>query len=361
MKTIEIKNVHVFDGLKLSELKSVVIENGAISSKLEGEIEYDGQGGTLLPGLFDCHTHVEKITELQQAAHYGVTTMLDLAAPSKEIFDSLINLKDLPTLKGCYLPAMAEGAHIVKRMGFPESSMVINEEDAERFVIEQILNGAYVIKIRIDDPKTSKDATLTPEIIKAIVDASHKYNKLAFAHVTTIDTFKIAIEAGIDVLNHTPLNAALPKELITQIKEKNIVTIPTMIMMKGIESNLKNSLAAKFLDFHNVVISVKALKEANAIIIAGTDANDSVGTVNAVKHGESLHTELELLVSTGLTPLEALQSATAIPAELFGFEDRGAIEVGKRADLVLVEGNPLEDISMTKNIKAVWINGVQVR
>ncbi len=71
--------------------------------------------------------------------------------------------------------------------------------------------------------------------------------------------------------------------------------------------------------------------------------------------------ELRLLVEAGLTPVEALRSATVVPAEFFGFTDRGVIEAGRRADLLLTDGDPTQDIAATRAIRGVWAAGVKVR
>jgi imidazolonepropionase-like amidohydrolase len=80
----------------------------------------------------------------------------------------------------------------------------------------------------------------------------------------------------------------------------------------------------------------------------------------AISHGISLHHELELLVDAGLSTLDALRAATSRPAHYFGLADRGLIEPGRRADLVLIEGNPLQDITATKSIRRIWCAGVEV-
>jgi imidazolonepropionase-like amidohydrolase len=93
-------------------------------------------------------------------------------------------------------------------------------------------------------------------------------------------------------------------------------------------------------------------------ILTGTDANQSL--IAAVKHGEALHRKLELLVDAGLSNEEALRAATILAAEWFRLGNRGAIAVGKRADMVLVGGNPVDDIADTKHVKRVWIVGEEV-
>jgi dihydroorotase-like cyclic amidohydrolase len=107
MSTIAITNVRVFDGMKLSEPKTVVIEEGLISSKTTGETIVDGQGGTLLPGLIDSHVHVDVVEHLESAVNAGVTTMFEMANFSPENLDSLRNRRGLTNLIASYYPATA--------------------------------------------------------------------------------------------------------------------------------------------------------------------------------------------------------------------------------------------------------------
>lgn len=100
--------------------------------------------------------------------------------------------------------------------------------------------------------------------------------------------------------------------------------------------------------------SVQALHSAGVSILAATDAG------NFTEWGASMHRELELLVQAGLTPLEALSAATAVPAKEFHFSDRGQIAPSFRADLLLVNGDPTTDVTMTRDIVAVWKAGVRI-
>jgi imidazolonepropionase-like amidohydrolase len=133
--------------------------------------------------------------------------------------------------------------------------------------------------------------------------------------------------------------------------------VPTLTMMEAIVTNL----APPDADYANSRASVAALHEAGVPILAGTDANDSPGTPSRVPHGDSLHRELELLVEAGLSTLDALRAATSRPARYFGLPDRGSIEPGLRADLVLIEDDPLQDIRATRSIRRIWCGGSEVR
>lgn len=101
--------------------------------------------------------------------------------------------------------------------------------------------------------------------------------------------------------------------------------------------------------------NVRKLHAAGLPLLAGSDAGNP-GTA----HGPSLHHELAMLVEAGLSPLEALRSATSVPARHFDIAERGCLTAGCRADLLLIDGNPLEDIRHTVRIDAVWKNGKPV-
>lgn len=360
MSTTAVTNVRIFNGEYLTEPTTIMFENGLILEKTTGAADniIDGSGCTMLPGLIDSHIHLDDINNLKEAARYGVTTMLDMTTVSPELIDSLRNQPGLSDVRSCYFAACAPDCALIEAMGYPESTIVYNADDAERLVNEQVDLGADYIKIILDNPMKAKNV-LSPETIVALVSAAHKNNKLVFAHATTPGDFKTAIEAGVDVLNHMPLVGMLSPAIVDTIVAKGVLVIPTMVMMKGMAESLHKIMPGASVDYQNVEFLVNILHKAGAMIIAGTDANRTNDLCH-IAHGSSLHQELELLVVAGMTPVQALQSATCVPAEAFSFNNRGVIAADRRADLLLVAGDPTVDISATQAIKGVWINGVQV-
>ena len=341
--SIEICNVRIFDGIKMIKQNKVVMEKGLISDKTKGDVIIDGNGGLLLPGLIDSHVHLNGIENLRETAKWGITTMLDMAAPSPGFVNALKNKTGLTDILTCYTAAL-----------YPV-------EDAEIFVKEQVELGADYIKIIIEDPPFMAPGALEPGTIKAIVESAHNHGKLVFAHAATLATFKMAVNANVDVVTHIPLEAQIPQYIIDEMKSKGTMTVPTMVMMKEMVRALKNRLPnGRELNFDHVKASVRSLIKSGVPVIAGTDSNHSPYAPAHVSHGISLHDELALYVEAGMTPVEALQSATSSPAKAFELNDRGMIEAGRRADLLLVEGDPLLNIHDTKKVKDVWIAGVQV-
>jgi imidazolonepropionase-like amidohydrolase len=176
------------------------------------------------------------------------------------------------------------------------------------------------------------------------------------AHAAAVAAVVNAVEAGADVVTHVPMEAPLPDAVAARMAARGQVAVPTLTMME----TMVRALPIPGLDYANARDSVAALHRAGVAVLAGTDANSAPGGPAPVAHGESLHRELELLVEAGLTPAGALRAATVLPAEHFGLPDRGRVEPGLRADLVLVDGDPLADIRATRAIRLIWCAGTQI-
>lgn len=361
-ETIAITNVKVFDGNALTGERTVVINHGVISDATTADRTVDGQHGTLLPGFIDSHVHLLNLAQLEQGTQWGVTTMLDMASQSMALTDSLRHRPGLADIRGAGNPASAPGGFQTTRMGYPDSSVVTGPADASRFVANHVADGADYIKVIVEDPHIMGSAALDVATIAALVEATHQVGLKVIAHVTTLAALMNAAEAGVDILTHAPIDADVDDTLAFSIAARGIVSVPTLTMMRAVAS-----IAARLpthsvgADYLHAKASVTAFHQAGATILAGTDANQASASPAQIPHGEALHDELELLVEAGLTPVESLRSATVVPAEYFGFTDRGVIEAGRRADLLLIEGDPTQDIAATRAIRGVWVAGVQVR
>lgn len=351
--SVAITNVRVFDGNKLSKLKTVVIENGVITSATKGETVIDGQGGTLLPGFIDSHVHLEGIEDLEVSAQWGVTTMLDMGT-RPEIVKTLRDIPKVTDIRSSVSPASAPGSLQTTIMGFDPSTAVVGSEGAEKFVTNRISEGSDYIKIIVEDPNVRK-AALSSETLAAIVKSAHAHGLRTYAHFSSLPALQMAIDSKSDIITHSTLDGVISEVQVKEIVKHKTIIIPTLVMQQGIAGG--NDTDA----FHNAKMTVTALHNAKVPILVGTDSNTNPKTPFQPKHGESLHEEMALLVQAGLTPVEALRGATILPAQLFDLKDRGAIKPGLRADLVLIDGDPTKDINVTRNIKGVWIKGERVR
>ena len=346
---VAIRNVTVFDGQHMQSGETVAFENGLIVSDAAGaDTVVDAHGAFLFPGLIDCHAHVHSVEDLHLMARHGVTTCLDMGTKDIAIFKSLRGGVGTCDIRSAGIPAMPPGSRHTSRPGFPRRLLVSGPEDAEQFVSDRISDGADYIKVMLE-AEGPDQAT-----VNALAVESHAQGQKVIAHATTCDAVKKAIEAKVDVVTHVPLEEQLCNETVFQMKAARSVSVPTLVKM------LATAVKDKALDFSNSELSTKGMKEADVPILAGTDANKNASGVGKVSYGNSMWKELELLVEVGLSPTEAIQAATALPASFFGLEDRGRITQGKRADLVLMSKNPLENISNISSIQRVWCSGVEV-
>ncbi|KOG51182.1 amidohydrolase [Streptomyces griseoflavus] len=405
MQPVIIDGVRIFDGTSVPGIGSVECADGVITRvdtapgprpPASAEV-IDGTGRTLLPGLIDAHTHVFGAeSNLGQALAFGVTTELDMFMGPPEDTRALCRLAgerhDLADLRSAGLLASAPGGHPAVTM--PTLPTVAGPEEADAFVAARQAEGAHFVKIMVDDGANHGMSlpALEPATVTALADAARRRGLLSVAHVSAVWSARLALDSGVDVLTHLPLEAALDDTFVRRAAEAGRVVIPTLAMLEvsapqpstGVTRSLADDprIAAFLPDharaaitegheglcverplpahrFRHALSSVARLHRAGVPVLAGTDANHRPGRACPVVHGAGLHAELALLVEAGLTPAEALTAATSAPAAHFGLGDRGVIAPGRRADLVLVTGDPTTDITATRSIEAVWRGGVR--
>ncbi|MEV4513266.1 amidohydrolase family protein [Dactylosporangium sp. NPDC049525] len=370
MSATALTNVRVFDGDRLGEPTTVVIDGDTISAAGSAEDPVDGEGAALLPGLIDTHVHVTEVAHLEAAATWGVTTMLDMGCWDAGIPGKLKGLPGLPTVRIAGNLANAPGSHFVKHMGFGPSSTVSGPQDATRFVADRVAQGSDYIKIAVEDPKIPGTKALSPETVAAVVEAARAAGLLSIAHVVSADTLTTAVRAGVDVVTHAALTSELDAAFEALLAQHPTVIVPTLTMMDGVVHTIGGKLIMRVLGtvipgmrmrYDHATATVATFRKAGMVVLAGTDCNDNPKAPFQVPHGESIHEELRRLVDAGLTPAEALRGATSAAADTFRLPDRGVIAPGRRADLLLVGGDPTRDIAATRDIRGVWIGGTRTR
>ncbi len=345
---IALTNARVFDGRQLADHRTVVIDAGRIAADPRGARVIDCQGGVLLPGLIDAHVHLDGPGRLETLARYGVTTALDMASLPEET-STLRGLAGQTDIRSAGIPAIAPGSFHAQIPGVGQRGLIASPEEAKRFVADRVAEGSDYIKIVVGSPFADHDQAT----IDALVAAAHEHGKIVVAHASSAKPRRPRRLA--DVLTHVPLDQALEPAAAAEAAARGQVVVPTLTMMAGMVERIPRPGA----DYANARASVAVLHQAGVPILAGTDANDSAGTPARIPHGDSLHRELELLTDAGLSTREVLLAATTLPARYFGLRDRGAIEPGLRADLILIEEDPLQDIRATRSIRRIWCGGIE--
>ncbi|AQZ65400.1 amidohydrolase [[Actinomadura] parvosata subsp. kistnae] len=401
MRTL-IRNVRVFDGERTVPGADVLIDGDRIAEPgdVEADVEVDGAGRTLLPGLIDAHTHAFD-GDLAEALRFGVTTELDLnnlppiLAAQRRL---AAERDDVADLRGSGMIATAPGGHptqimtpdLLRALGSDTGlDTVADAGQAKAFVEARLAEGADYLKIAVDDGSASGLSlpVLSPELAAVLVEAGHAAGLKVIAHTVTAREALIALDAGVDGLAHlySDVPAEAAEETAARIASYGAFVVSTIVYIEAVTGGTGGGellrdprIAARMSDrskatFHqnpggpelgdipmhpagvvNAAHAAAALLRAGVPVLAGTDAT-SFGPV----HGAAFHRELLLLTEAGLTPEQALAAATSVTARCFGLADRGRIAPGLRADLLLVDGDPTTDITATRAIAGVWRAGVR--
>jgi imidazolonepropionase-like amidohydrolase len=350
MDKIALTNVRVFDGERLAEPTTVVIDGDRIGADPAGARTQDGGGKVLLPGLIDCHIHLTDENTLTALARHGVTTALDMGTEPPELVASLRNRSGVTDVRSSGASATHPVSMHAKRMG-RSAGLVADPDEAKAYVAQRVAEGVDYIKIIVDPPGFD-EAT-----VRALVEAAHANGLRTIGHAATRDAVLLAQAAGIDVLTHAPLDRLLEDGDVQHTRASGEVVVPTLTMMEAIVERIG---AVAPVSYDVARSTVADWYRAGVTVLAGTDANQAASAPASPPYGTSLHHELRLLVDAGLTPVDALRSATVLAAGYWGLADRGVIAPGKRADLVLIDGDPLADIGAVSQVAAVWCAGLPV-
>jgi len=294
-------------------------------------------GCTILPGFINCHVHCrywEGILERYSAE--GVTTVRDLGGAMdiewfqyRDIFNANPRC---PRLLSC-------GPILTVPGGMPKDvSMNISSLDDAREKVNQLIDqGADVIKIAISVPRVE---SLNEEQVKVIVETAHQRGKPVAAHIVSTSGLRIAFEAGVDDINHLPFTGKLTDSMINRMIKAGIYYIPTL---KAMPKEFRDKGIDGF---------VRYVKAGGKVAMG----NDS-GWLPNVKIGMPMG-ELLLMQEAGMTPMDIIKASTLHAAQVCRIEKEvGTLEKGKKADILVVRGNPLDQLENLLNTVLVLRNG----
>ena len=367
-----------------SRIKSVG-QKGSVDAP-KGTSIIDISGKTIKPGLIDAHVHLgtESLCRPINPAYWNMVTPSTLkvlhALRNAQLileagFTSVRNVvleqdpRDV-SLKNAIELGIAKGPRVVASGGLvsmtaghldlyiPGSILRTGDRTADgvdgvrKAVRERVREGADFIKICTSGGVVSLGDTpewrnYTLEEVKAICDEAHALQRRVMAHAEGSVGVKNALKGNVDTLEH---GYFIDQEDCEMMKSKNIILVPTLgisrnIVEKGEELGVAKEGVEKlkrFEDFH--IESVKRAHRHGVKIALGTDA-----LANVFSCGDNAF-ELECLVEVGLSPMEAIVAGTMNAAEAIGLgEETGTICEGKRADIIIIDGNPLEDIRILRN------------
>jgi len=370
----------------------------------------DAKGKTIIPGLINMHGHVGMtkglkqgkenytkdniLAQLKQYARYGVTTVMSLGTDFEPMFElrGPATAGESPratvftagrgfTGKGGY-PAVLPG-----NAGLPVEVDTVDEVKAH--IQELAQQRVDMVKIWVDD-HWGHYTKIRPELYKAIIEEAHKNNLRVMAHLFYLGDAKSLVGAGLDGMAHSVRDREVDDALIKTLKEKNSFAVATLTREEStfiyaeppaflddpffsrwadpeVIKTLKDPAWGKKVkadpDFPKYAgqlkmgqKNLKKLFDGGVKVAFGTDTGPP-----ARFQGFFEHRELELMVQAGLTAAQVLQTATLNAAQCLRVEkDYGTLEKGKRADLIVLDADPLENILNTRKINQVWIGGREV-
>ena len=341
-----VADIAVFDGSELHQGCSVAVSDGRIiAMKVGGPIDapdgcrvVSGSGRTLLPGFIDAHVHLG-LCRPRRVLAGGVTTCRDLGWPERRIFALREDLAADPGSGPCLLAA---GPIITAPGGYPSRAgwgprgtarEVASEQEAARVVQELATRGAAVIKIA-QEPRSGP--CLEAGMVQAIVQAAHGAGLRVTSHLGSLGQLDVALAAGVDELAHGLWsNEEIPPSRLDRMIAAGTTVVPTLHIDP---SPARIGNLRRFLD-------------AGGRVVYGTDMGNS-GPPQGIDVAE-----LVLMVSAGMTPLDALASGTSRAAGYLGLAGRGRVAAGAVADLIVVDGDPIEELGVLAHPSMVMREG----
>jgi len=362
MPVISIQNANMFseDGNERlhhdKPFKFVASPGNILGSNAAADIVIDGSGYTLIPGLIDCKIDADASpSSLLKFVAAGVTTVIDSSSGTAESEA----MRKASSQNPGWTSYLATGAAVgdVKNMEvlskFPYRAVeyVSTPAEAEEFVakrLSQTVGRADFIKAIADVPG------LDDETLESVAAAAHRHGKLAIAQASQVEAYRRAVRAGFDVITSVPLDGELGADLIAEMARRDIAVVPTLSFIRHLLNDKEKEPAS---DFEHALTAVRQLDEGKVRICTGTAANQKGGL--ATEFGDSLHEEFRLMSRAGLSNKTILTAATHNPSKAFRLPDRGHLGEGCRSDILLVEGDPMEDLDAIGRIWRIWVQGIE--
>jgi imidazolonepropionase-like amidohydrolase len=364
-------------------------------------------GKTVMPALVNPHGHIgywkgaavaagnfsadNVLDHLRRLAYHGVSVFQSLGTDRDDIEIRVRDMQRKGELRDEDMAALCTaGAGIVAPTpgagnGGPFFALdavheTTSPEDARRHVRTLAAKNVDAVKFWLDDRHGTK-ARLQPDVYRAIVDEAHAHGLKAAAHIYTVDDAKEAVRAGADILAHLPRTPAPDEELIGLLTTRDVAVFTSMSIQRPdgdswlddpaltglvsaeavadlrrrIRENAPQPLFDTVDAYRRMEHTLRTFVDAGVRVVFSADT----GLLTQVP-GFAEHRELEALVAAGLPAIFAVHCATQRSAALLGLTDRGTLEAGKRADFIVLDADPLQDITNTRRIDSVYFRGRQV-
>jgi imidazolonepropionase-like amidohydrolase len=334
-----------------------------------GAVRVSLAGKTVMPAIIDTHTHMPTsrealIDQLQRKAYYGVAAVASLG---QDTGDVAFQVRDEVVPNGAMLRTAGRGITMPEPGRTEAPYWVSTEAEARKAVQELAARKVDFVKIWVDD-RDGKYKKLTPALYGAIIDEAHKNALRVTAHIFTLEDAKGLLRAGLDAFAHSVRDRDIDDEGLALFKQHANLVVAPNLPDRGVAADmswLAESLPAD---------EVKKLQEGatdrpdaqkaygiqarNLAKIHGAGVTIVLGTDGGIPW--SHHVEMADMVAAGMSPADVIVASTKNSAEFLRLTDLGTVAAGKRADFLVLDANPLDDITNTRRIAAVYLRGAAI-
>jgi imidazolonepropionase-like amidohydrolase len=347
-----------------------------------GAAVVDLTGKFVVPGIINAHGHVSAnaVPELRQYALYGITTAVSQGTDKGDVLVKIRREQQGGALRGARV--------MTTLWRFEPNPAVATAAQARAKVDELVAQGADLIKVWVESLYGTR-AKIAPEIRVAVLEQARKHGKITTAHIYELADAKMMIEAGLNVLAHNVRDREVDAAFIALAKKRNVSLIPTLTRDEGLiayanpqgwinEPFFTKSVPPERMDvlrtqvrthqqndpqspliragFEMNKTNLKKMADAGVRIAFGTDSGGAPDRFFVQGYYE--HREMELMVESGLTPMQVILAFSRNSAEALAIDkDYGTLARGKVADLLVLGKNPLDNIRNMRTIEAIYLGG----
>ena len=368
--------VIVGDGSAAIENATVVVEGERITQvgrdvrPPAGATRVDLKGKTLMPAIVDTHVHTSQtrdalLADLRRRAQFGVSAAMSLGQDTGE---AAFQLRAERPAGAARIFTAGRGLTMPEPGRTTAPSWVSSVDEVRKAITELGALKVDIVKIWVDD-RNGQFKKLTPDLYGPIIEEAHKRGLRVTAHLFTLDDAKGLVKAGVDAFAHGVRDRDVDDEFMAMLKQRPNLVLGPNLPDRGVRTDLtwlKGSLPDAELQkletgntdrpdaqatFGIQARNLARMNAAGVRIVMGTDGNTPWAP----------HVEMADMVAAGMTPAQVLVAATRNGAEFVRMTDAGTIATGKSADFIVLDANPLDDITNTRRIASVYLRGARIQ